>query len=284
MWSRVCWLLLCLCLPAWASAAQGVLWQITRPGLMPSYLFATVHLEDPRIIDLPPPVRAALAQAHSLTLEVDLEPANIDSLRRAMYFRDGRSLATVLGPQLFSQVLPLLARYRVNEAQAQAMKPWAVLTTLSMPPPRTGVFLDFALYQAARRAGKPIYGLERMDEQIAYFDTMPLADQRALVRDAVKQYASLDVMLGQMRRAYLARDLDALAAINRRFQRGSDPALVQRFMRRFITERNRLMAERMQPRLREGGAFVAVGALHLPGPEGLIALLRARGYRLEAIY
>lgn len=284
MWSRVGWLLMGLCLPAWAGAAQGVLWQVTRPGLVPSYLFATVHLEDPRILDLPSAVRTALARARSLTLEVDLEPANIDSLRRAMYFRDGRSLATVLGPQLFSRVLPLLARYGVNEAQAQAMKPWAVLTTLSMPPPRTGLFLDYALYQSARRAGKPVYGLEGMDEQIAYFNTMPLTDQRALVRDAVQQYAALDDMLAQMRQAYLARDLDALAAINRRFQRGSDPALMQRFMTRFITERNRLMAERMQPHLREGGAFVAVGALHLPGPQGLIALLRARGYRLEVIY
>ncbi|UCE88321.1 MAG: TraB/GumN family protein [Pseudomonadota bacterium] len=64
----------------------------------------------------------------------------------------------------------------------------------------------------------------------------------------------------------------------------SDPEIAELFTRRFIVERNRLMLERMQPRLREGNAFIAVGALHLPGEQGLLRLLERRGYRVKAIY
>ena len=56
------------------------------------------------------------------------------------------------------------------------------------------------------------------------------------------------------------------------------------FMFRFIDTRNRIMAERMTERLNQGGAFIAIGALHLPGEKGLVSLLKARGYRVEAVY
>ena len=55
-------------------------------------------------------------------------------------------------------------------------------------------------------------------------------------------------------------------------------------MFRFIDARNLVMAERMTERLDQGGAFIAIGALHLPGEKGLVSLLKARGYRVEPVY
>ena len=60
--------------------------------------------------------------------------------------------------------------------------------------------------------------------------------------------------------------------------------MAELFDRRFITERNHLMVERMRPRLAEGGAFIAIGVLHLPGEEGILALLKNQGYEVSAVY
>jgi uncharacterized protein YbaP (TraB family) len=63
-----------------------------------------------------------------------------------------------------------------------------------------------------------------------------------------------------------------------------DQRLADDLQRRLIRDRNRLMAERMQPYLEQGRAFVAVGALHLPGADGLLQLLQQRGYALQVVY
>ena len=201
-----------------------------------------------------------------------------------LYFADGRNLRSVLGEPLYRDSVRLMAQYGIGEAQVETMKPWALLATLSTPRPENGVFLDLALYRNAVDQGKPVYGLERIEEQIGYFDAMPQADQIALLKDAVYHHDRLPAMFDELLNAYLARDLDALMRINERYLHEGDAQLAARFMVRFVDQRNRLMVERMQPRLREGRAFVAVGALHLPGPRGILRLLEQRGYRVSAVY
>ena len=63
-----------------------------------------------------------------------------------------------------------------------------------------------------------------------------------------------------------------------------DRRVAQLFTSQVVVNRNRRMLERMQPRLREGNAFIAVGALHLPGKDGLLTLLRNKGYRVSPVY
>jgi uncharacterized protein YbaP (TraB family) len=72
--------------------------------------------------------------------------------------------------------------------------------------------------------------------------------------------------------------------INTAAMQAGDQQLAAEFQDRLITRRNRLMAERLQPYLQEGNAFVAVGALHLPGETGLLELLEQRGYTVRVLY
>ena len=88
----------------------------------------------------------------------------------------------------------------------------------------------------------------------------------------------------ELRQAWLQRDLARLVAINSAALRDSDPQLATLFNQRIILDRNRRMAERLESRLHEGGRFIAVGALHLPGEQGLLELLEQRGYRLTRLY
>lgn len=286
----VWWLCLAALYAASASGASsgaihghGLLWKVERPGDAPSYVFGTMHSTDVRVLSLPAAVRAALARSRSLTLEVDLNADTVERMRAAMRYRDGRELASVVGEALYRRCVRLMEEYGVGEARVRHMKPWAVLLTLSMPRPEGREFLDLRLYRQARQAGKPVYGLERGEEQVGYFEDMSRADQIALLRETVENHASLPRMFDELVRAYLAHDLAALSAINARYLEADDPALARRFMERLVYGRNRLMVRRMQPRLREGQAFIAVGALHLPGRDGILHLLEQRGYRVSPI-
>jgi uncharacterized protein YbaP (TraB family) len=86
-----------------------------------------------------------------------------------------------------------------------------------------------------------------------------------------------------MIRAYLARDIAALAEAGMKHKPDND-RLYRSVMDRLLTRRNARMATRLGPILKDGGAFIAVGAAHLPGESGLLNLLEKAGYRVTPVY
>ena len=91
-------------------------------------------------------------------------------------------------------------------------------------------------------------------------------------------------MFEKLRGAYLDRQPARMFELMQAQQTGSDPELVETFTERLLDARNDRMVERMQERLAEGGAFIAVGALHLPGESGILKQLEGLGYRLTRLY
>jgi hypothetical protein len=157
------------------------------------------------------------------------------------------------------------------------------MMALSMPPPRTGEFLDLVLQARATRQNLPVSGLETVAEHLAIFDGLPLPQQIALLEDTVRLQADLDKEFEALHQAWLARDLAAIVAISEK-NKPSDVRLYNEVMDRLLDQRNRRMAKRMAPMLRQGGAFIAVGAAHLPGEIGLLRLLEKAGYRVTVVY
>ena len=274
-------LLALLCLPAVGAEPQGRLWRISAPGIDPGYLFGTMHSEHPEVVQLPPAVARALRRSDRLVLEMVLDENALLATAQAGLFESGRDLQDVLPPALYRRTVEAMAGYGVPEPVLRRFKPWMVFSTLMLPRSRTGMFLDLRLYQQAVTMGKPVSGLETAAEQIAVFDGMAMDDQVSILRDTLDNLERFDAWFEDMRRVYLSGDLEALAAFSDAMMGDIDPALARRFQQRFVTERNHSMVERLQPLLRQGGAFIAVGALHLPGEDGIIALLREAGYEVE---
>ncbi|MFQ5468324.1 MAG: TraB/GumN family protein, partial [Kiloniellaceae bacterium] len=96
--------------------------------------------------------------------------------------------------------------------------------------------------------------------------------------------ATIEAVFEDLTEAYLARDVAAIFDKMTTQTSVAGARFMELVMRRFNDDRNKLMARRMEPFLRAGGAFVAIGALHLPGDTGLVSLLRARGYRVTRAY
>ena len=155
---------------------------------------------------------------------------------------------------------------------------------MNMPEPETGVYLDLKLHQLSSSQGKKLYGLETIEEQIATFDEMPMAEQVALLDHSLANQEEMSEVMEKTIEIYLSKDLAAMEALNKRFM-GEMPAdLASNFTYRLIDFRNLRMYKRMKPLIASGGAFVAVGALHLPGESGLIKQLRQDGISVSAVY
>jgi hypothetical protein len=277
-------------LPVSAPAAEryerGLLWRVEGAGAPASHVFGTVHLSDPRVTRLPPAVARELDQARSLTLESGVGPADIVQLAGRMVFDDGHDLPGVAGEELFKRAALLMAGQGLSEPMLRMFRPWAVAVLLSVPPQDPSGVLDFVLERRAQEQGKPIHQLETMEEQVAVLAGLSQEDQVALLKQAVNEHEHMAARIGRVIDAYLARDLAGLSRISEEgIGAGEEERrLAEVFTRRLLHERNGRMAERAEPRLKEGGAFIAVGALHLYGADGVLALLESRGWRVTRVY
>jgi len=267
-----------------ASFSQGLLWKIERAGQAPSYVFGTIHTEDPRVLNLPQPVQGAFNGAKTYVMEALLDQEAIIAMTSSMLFNDGRSLKQVLSPATYEKTVAATAAYGLPELAVQSMQPWALAVTLSVPKPTTGVVLDLALMQQAAQQGKQTAGLETIDEQVGIFYKLSLREQIILLEDVLQQAEQLPQLFASMHDAYLARDLAALERMSLAQQALGNQALGKKLNEQLLHQRNPRMVARMAPYLKSGQAFIAIGALHLPGKTGVLNLLAKQGYRVSVVY
>lgn len=267
-----------------AETEKGLLWRVETPRGAVNYLFGTIHSEDPRVLNLPAPVSQAFDAAQTLVLEMDLGAEDGQAMAQAMMLPPGKELQGLIGVELYRQSVTAMAERGYPEMVVNRMQPWAIVLTLSMPKPETGLFLDYLLYIRAAEQEKAVIGLEQMGEQLSVFTSLDMAEQVSLLRDALRDYREFPQQFEQLLEAYLQRDLQGLATLSEQSMNASDTALQKRFMGSLVDERNRRMMTRLLPLLEKGGVFAAVGALHLPGDTGLVALLRQQGLRVSPVY
>jgi uncharacterized protein YbaP (TraB family) len=263
---------------------RGLLWKIEKSGRPPSFLFGTVHIPDPRLLDFSPAVLGALKSAEQVATEIAMDMSNLQQLMVAMVYTDGRTLEGVAGKKLYAEVAAIMVKIGVPEILTMQLKPWAAMTMLIVPPRGDAIPMDMALYQAAGQAGKKQAALESIDEQVALFEDQSVEHQLIMLRDVVANYDKVGAATQKMLRSYLDRDLgalNALAANEDLLSSKEARALNRSLMNRMIGRRNVVMADRMEPLLERSSTFVAVGALHLPGANGLLMLLERRGYRVS---
>ncbi len=275
-----CWLLgLQL---AVAADEQGLLFKFQRKGEPPSYLFGTIHSEDPRVLDLPDPVEDALARSTTLVLEIPMESPPATDSSRLMRLPSGQRLSDLIEPGLYRRLREAVSSMGMAESELQQFRPWALALLLSLPAPRTGEFLDLRLSHLAQQQGKRLEALESPDEQLLLFERLPLSDQRILLQQALNNIDMLPTQTLQLVDAWLRRDLGRLQELS--LQEVGDLRLDRWFKEQIVDRRNCKMVQRLIPMTARGPLLVAVGALHLPGEQGMLKLLRDAGYRVARRY
>lgn len=282
-------LLACGALPALATEerfSRGLLWRVSRDGSAPSHVFGTLHDSDPRLAEWPAPVEQAFAGARLLMVEFLPDPYTRSRFNEAAMFLDGRTLAGHIGAADFARVLEQLSPIGLEPGFVNKLKPWGALINLRAQRTAAGPSMDARLVALARERKLAISQIEEVEEQIFTFDEFPMDAQIALLRHSLTQRDELIELADRTLAAYLERDLSRIGRLRDAYiARHPAMAAYQAVMtKRVLHDRSVVMAYRMQRALRRGDAFIAVGALHLYGPAGVLALLEVDGYRAERVY
>lgn len=273
---------------------EGRLFRVEREGVAPSFLFGTMHLAEPRVLTLPAPVEAAFASARTVVVEAT-EIADERAVAAALLSRpdltilpSGTTLRDLVPETRREELTAALEARGIPAGSVATLQPWFVTAGLAVLPceqarqARGEAVLDLALAQRAETDGKTLAGLESAIEQMEALGSLPLDLQAETLLATLEMLDRLPDLYETMIALYLEGRIGAIApAVELLAQsQSSSAAAYAEFEERVILTRNRLMAERVVPFLEEGAAFVAVGALHLPGEEGLVELLGNGGWRV----
>lgn len=265
-----------------ATAAKHMLFAVHGPHAT-VYLLGSVHLLTPDAGVLPAVIDSAFAHSSRVVFE-----ANMDTLQaRGMELMSrgrlpqGTTLRDVVDAKTYAKLDSMLPRYGLATPQVASMKPWMlslVLSQLTMMragfQPQFGV--DMQLAKLAHATAKPIGGLESADFQLGLFDTISPADQNALLDESLIPPDSALSKITHLRDAWLHADMHAIDSMTTDGMAGH-PALLATM----LTDRTQRWVPQVEEMLRgSGDVMVVVGAGHLVGKTGLVALLKAKGYAI----
>lgn len=278
---------------------HGKLFRISRAGSEPSYLFATLHLSDPRITSFSPRLTAALTASKIVVLESTetgdvLRRAirnNHAAWRRATVASENQRADNLLGKTDFEQLEALEARRGLPKSVVRKFKPSALALLLDLPAcavrlPGTKPYLDELVANIARENKIETVGLESMIEQIEILNGLPRETERDLLIAVLRRANHSEDIAETTIARYTEGDIGRLLAWSQSAEpiRGVPQAQIPpAFVDRLITLRNHRMRDRALSLLRRGSAFIAVGAVHLPGKKGLLSLFEAEGYHVDAL-
>ncbi|CUH64428.1 TraB family protein [Thalassovita gelatinovora] len=287
-----------------APFSEGILWQVEKDGIT-SYLVGTMHLFDPRHETILRRLEPLLNQTVQIFLETtsDQETAfqkRLSTDPKLILLTEGPSLIDLLGQESWDKLLPAIKARGLPGFIAAKYQPWFLGLTLSIPAcaiqdlklKKTG--LDRLVETAAQTRGTLIRSLDDMDALIRLFAEDPIAKQVEGLKwslqfdltaamsggsDLTDHYFREEIQLGwdflvdKTVRQYGERPED----------REKITTLLNEMMEKLVEGRNRTWFEILSVELARTPTFVAVGALHLPGENGVLALLQRDGFEITRL-
>jgi uncharacterized protein len=260
--------------PIWFYRAESSAGRVT-------YFYPSFHLRDERV---PRPPESVLDHRSQLVIEADITQLKAHPETLVPYILSPKpvDLAAMFTPAELDAiraraacngVASLLGRLRLFYV--------GMFVSLPCPKPDNGTYEE-VMAAAAKRRGVKVGALEEVSEQFAVMASLP--DRFAI--DSIKEYAGhperAEQVVARMIALYNAGKYDELYDLA--LEEGpKNPTDNKLFMDKLIVERNRHMVERMGGMLERGNALIVIGALHFPGKDGIVDLLRRQHYKVSAV-
>lgn len=283
IWATLALLLLC----AAQAQSETSVWQLQQ-GESVLYLGGTCHLLRRADFPLPSQFARAYGAADLVVFETDIGKANeattLQKLRARASYGDGSSLEQHLSPQTYSLLSQYCAANGIPLTLLQPLRPvMAALTVTDVELMKLGVTqegVDSSFYQQATRDHKKREALETIDQQIDFIVGIGEGQEDDFVAYSLKDLESIEQQYGELLEAWRSGSSDKLAHLL-----GDDVgSKFPRIYEKLITERNAQWLPRIEAYLRTPEKeFILVGVGHLVGPEGIIATLRRKGYKITQL-
>lgn len=278
---------------AFASQAQ-LLWKVSGNGLSrPSYIMGTYHFAPASMMEKIPGMQQALEGCDVVVGEIEKESmmsaeaqakmaqamiAPLDSTLDKLFSPEDLAIVEQVFDKYFGAMGVKLSQMNMLKPNAISVQMQAMQAVKYFPNFNQNELIDLAVQTAANEMGRPSIGLETIEEQIELLFNGPLTEQAEGLLEACKKDDLFTVQSSALVEAYMAQDLNRIEAVFTDPELGGENA---EEMEALIYDRNRSWAEKLHKMMPERAALVCVGAGHLPGDQGLLQLLRNRGYTVE---
>ena len=272
--------------------SEGVLWKIEKDEELIGYIFGTIHMNDRRIKDVRENIFQLFDQMNSFAMESF--PSDHywnpyhggQMIKKDMTLPKGQTLEDLIGKDLYIKVEEALLQLGLDKETIMHLKPWAAMRSFAVKAENTGdMILDYELLDRAAAQKKELYQVESIEEFLVTFYAMPQDVQIKLLEFTVNSYADMRKTINKMLEAYLDEDLSKMYEISTSFI-PNDPEnerYRQTYLKHVVKDRNIVMEHYMRKPMREKKTFIAVGALHLYGDQGVLALMERDGYEVTRI-
>ncbi|WP_229206828.1 TraB/GumN family protein [Dyadobacter crusticola] len=261
---------------------NALLWEITKPGQpKPSYLFGTIHLICPADFTLSDSLKSALSKTKQVALEMDMDdPGMMMSMMKSMNMRDGNELKKLVSESEYAKLDQFYKdSVGVGIAMFERAKPFVLMgplfnAVLNCQPQS----YEMSLVELAKKQQSEVIGIETLDEQMAIFDSIPYKDQVKMILAMIDDLPKARKEFRDLVALYKTQNIDELYKLTLKSEFGLDGN--EEIM---LFDRNRKWIPRIEKIVSENPTFIAVGAAHLGGERGVIALLRKQGYEVRAV-
>ena len=265
---------------------NSLFWEISGNGLKESsFLYGTMHTQDDRVFQFKEGVMDAFNHAEIYAMELNIDSVDQAALLSKLIMDSTHSLKTLLTESEYIMVSDF---FRDSLGQAlfmfEKMQPLftAQMVSLRDLEAQQTDALDIYFFKEAKKQKKQTIGLEKTMEQIDAFSAISYELQAKGLVDAVRDYGKEgELDMDTMMKYYVEGNLDKLLEMTTEYDE-EDEEMSKILNDVFLVKRNHNMADRAEPFIKKGSTFIAVGAAHLPGEEGIIELLRNKGYKVIA--
>ena len=272
--------------------SQGLFWKIEKDGEYIGHIFGTLHMNDKRIARLHDKVNKVLDESKSFAMEAFpsdhyWNPYHGGQLiKHDMVLPQGQSLEQYVGKETYQKIEKVLVDVLGMKAKlVKTLRPWAAMRSFAVKAESNELILDYALLERAAEQKKELYQVESIQEFIVTLQEMPIEAQVALLEFTVASYADMKDIVNDMLSAYLKQDLKSMYEISTRFipNQPENQRWREIYLRHVIEIRNIVMEHYMRKPMREKNTFIAIGAVHLYGDKGVLALMEKDGYTVSRV-
>lgn len=273
-------LLLVCALPIQAQQQSSLLWEISGKDFkQPSYVFGTFHAMCKTDFDFHDSIKAKLSRTSLLVEELDMTDASMQ-VKMMQSLASSKPMASYFPAAQFEQMNKQFQEITgVPLTMLNNFKPFMSMSMLLLKslPCAEQVQPEMLLIQYAKTKNIPVKALEQVEEQLAAIDKQPLDSQAVALQKMVMRFDSVQQAFTQLTEVYKKKHIDSLY----QFMRGS--GMDDAFETALLSERNLRWIPRIKAIATQQPSFFAVGAGHLGGDQGVIALLRKEGYTVKPV-
>ncbi|CAN5447697.1 TraB/GumN family protein [soil metagenome] len=264
--------------------SASLLYKVTGNGMArPSYIFGTFHAVCPTEMVPFASLDTYLAQTDQLMLEIDMDDAvEMGSMGKALLIPEGKTLKDFLTAEQFAKVDAMTMNLLGYSAENVKMVKPSMLMVLAVTSPKaigcTPTVYDLSLMQNAVAKKKPVVGLETVASQMKVLDSMPIDKQAKELYEMAANPEKSIAEMKQLMAVYKEQDPEKLFEMTNKLMTKD-----KEFQARLLDERNLAWIPKLETAFKEKPTFAAIGAGHLGGKNGVIRLLRKKGYKVTAV-